>query len=361
MKKKAWIWIAVVAVIGLLVGIAIFQQGNQKPDVEVTTLQEHTIQESFMTTGTLTPADEEAIFLRPEQGELKKVWVKVGDKVSKGDKLVEYKNPAFTTERDQADLQVKSAELKLKQLNTQKSAGASKGTQPTMPPSGENLDQQIQLAKLEVTQAKKQLDIVKTKIANLVVKSKENGVVAQVNEDNSSPANTKPIVVIATVDKLKIKATISEYDALKIKEGQEATVKSDAIPDKTWKASVSQVGLLPENNSAGNVPNEKAQAANYPIELYLNDQVPMKLGSQVVVNIISSSKKAMSVPQTAIQEESSQAYVFVVESGKAIRKPVKLGAKDEKMAEVVSGISATDKVIVKLPSNITSGMDVNSK
>ncbi|MDQ0417123.1 HlyD family secretion protein [Croceifilum oryzae] len=359
MKKKAWIWIAVVAVIGLLVGIAILQQGSQKPDVQVTTLQEHTIQESFMTTGSLTPSDEEAIFLRPEQGELKKVWVKVGDKVSRGDKLLEYKNPAFTTERDQADLQVKSAELKLKQLNTQKSTGS--GTKTNMPPSGENLNQQIELAKLEVSQAKKQLDIVKTKIANLVVKSKENGVVAQVNEDNSSPANTKPIVVIATVDKLKIKATISEYDALKIKEGQEATVKSDAIPDKTWKATVSQVGLLPENNNTSGLPNEKAQAANYPIELALNDQVPMKLGSQVVVNIISSSKKAMSVPQTAVQEDNSQAFVFVVENGKAIRKPVKLGAKDDKMAEVVSGISATDKVIVKLPSNITSGMDVNSK
>ncbi|SDZ16983.1 efflux RND transporter periplasmic adaptor subunit [Thermoactinomyces sp. DSM 45892] len=359
MRKKAWIWAGVVSVIALLVGVAILQKGAKKTDVQVTTLQEYNIQESFMTAGTLTPADEEAIFLRPDQGELKKVWVKVGDKVKRGDKLLEYKNPALTTERDQADLQVKSAELKLKQLTSQK--GASKGVQPTMPPSGENIDQQIQLAKLEVSQAKKQLDIAKTKIANLVVKSKESGVVAQVNEDSSSPTNTKPIVVIATVDKLKIKATISEYDALKVKEGQEATVKSDAIPDKTWKATVSQVGLLPDSNNTSGLPNEKTQAANYPVELYLNDQIPIKLGSQVVVNIISSSKKAMSIPQTAIQEDNSQTFVFVVENGKAIRKPVKLGAKDEKMAEVVSGISATDKVIAKLPSTITSGMDVNLK
>jgi len=61
------------------------------------------------------------------------------------------------------------------------------------------------------------------------------------------------------------------------------------------------------------------------------------------------------VPQSAVLEN---AYVFVVEGGKAVRKDVKLGLENTRMVEVLSGLADGEAVVVEGNYGLEEGAPV---
>nr|WP_258567815.1 efflux RND transporter periplasmic adaptor subunit [Paenactinomyces guangxiensis] len=326
------------------------------------------------TSGTLSAGNQQMVYLQPDRGELKKILVKPGQKVKKGDRLIEYENPTLKGEKEQAELQVQTAKVKLNSLYRQKKqlgkstvtpspnpgqgAPGSPNPDPGMAASKEEIDQQIQLTRLELKQAQKQLELAKSRQNRLFVRAENNGTVVQINENQGAGQSaSEPVVVVADLGQLKVTANISEYDALKVKEGQTAAIKTDALPDKKWSAQVEKIGLLPKKNLAAEAANEDAQVT-YPVELNVKESVPMKLGSRLILEIVTSAAKVKALPQSAIKEQGEQTFVFVVEKGKAVQKTVKVGRSNEQFAEIVSGITADHQVIVNPTSELASGAEV---
>lgn len=372
MKKKVWIGLGVAALIITFITVAVLKQTLSKETVSVTKLGTHNMQETFTTSGVLKAGSQQTVYYQAERGELKKVWVKPGQSVKKGQRLIEYENPQLRAEKEQMEMQIKSAEIKLNHLYRQKKnanasqgsteEGAPAGGMPSMQPSKEELNQQIRLAQLELNQAKEQMKLVNERISHLVVTSKVNGTVVQVDEQaGNTPTFNNPLVVVADLNEFHVTANISEYDVLKVKEGQRVTLQSDALPDQKWTGEVKGVAYLPKQNQLeGATGNDGAQVI-YPIEIKVNEAIPLKIGSKLIVEITTATQQIKGLPQNAVIDQNDESFVFVVENGKAVKKTVKVGKRNDQVVEILSGISPQDQVIVSPPDGLTSGMEVTVK
>jgi len=368
-KKKVWIGFGIAAVIIVFVAVAALKKAQADEPVSVTQLGSHVLKETFTTSGLLEAGSQQAVYFQPERGELEKIWVKPGQKVKKGDRLIEYENPQLLAEKEQAEVQIKTAKVKLRSLYRQKrNAGSASRSvagagQPGMPPTGsskEEINQQIQLTELELEQAEKQLEVAKSRVNNLVVTSKVNGTVVQVDEQaGSSPSATNPVVVVADLSQIRVTANISEYDVLKVKEGQPVKLESDALPDQKWDGVVEQVAFLPKQNQPQGVSGSQDGAqVVYPVKIKVNQSLPVKIGSKLIVEISTSSEQVMGLPQAAVIDQDDQSYVFVVEKGEAVKKPVKVGKRNDQVVQILSGVSPQDDVIVSPPKDLAPGMEV---
>jgi membrane fusion protein, multidrug efflux system len=63
---------------------------------------------------------------------------------------------------------------------------------------------------------------------------------------------------------------------------------------------------------------------------------------------LTSTEPVLAVPQRAVRYEAGAPFVYTLENGKIVRKPVTIGTQieGEGFAEVRSGITAGDKIIV---------------
>ncbi|WP_340084641.1 biotin/lipoyl-binding protein [Siminovitchia sp. FSL H7-0308] len=77
------------------------------------------MQKTVVTPGTLKLESEQYIYDQPEKGEVKEIFVKPGDKLKKGDKLLEYNNQQVKLEKRQHQLQINSIYLELGQIKKQ--------------------------------------------------------------------------------------------------------------------------------------------------------------------------------------------------------------------------------------------------
>ncbi len=94
MKKKIWIGLGVILLIGVMVGTAIYRNADAAIEVTVTQLKKEELNEVILVSGTLQP--EKSFSVYPEVGRgSPELQVKLGDKVKKGTTLVKYENPSF--------------------------------------------------------------------------------------------------------------------------------------------------------------------------------------------------------------------------------------------------------------------------
>lgn len=355
-KKKVWIATGIVTLIVIMVVLSVVN-AKETETVKLTQLKQERIEEKLTLSGTISSTKKQTVYLQPERGELKKVWVKEGQKVQKGTKLIEYENPAIQGERQQANLAAKQARLKIQSLKKQK----SRGERPS-PVAGDqgagSIDDQIKLAQLELEQANKQVQQAKKRQNQLIVTSKQNGVVVKVDENAGSGVNAEPIVVIQDLDSLKVDAKVSEYDVLKVQKDQKVYLLSETLPDRRWTGRVANIGWVPIENQP-QVPSQTQNTeVSYPIEVIADDQLPMKIGAHLIVEIITSSKQAQVLPQAAIKQEGNQSFVFIVKNGKAVKTSVKVGTRNEQWVEIRSGVEKGQKVIQNPSPTLVDGAEV---
>lgn len=358
-KKKVWIGVGILSVIVIMVVVSIFNYSRNET-VKITKLDRQLIEQKLTLSGKIASTKNQMVYLRPEQGELKKIYVKPGQKVKKGSKLLEYESPVIQSEKQQADLAVKQARVKIESLKKQKSRGNNQQSLGGQGVGTGSIDEQIKLAQVELDQAKQQVQLAKKKQNQLIVKSKQNGVVVQVNENAQSGVSSEPVIIIQDTDALKIDAKVSEYDVLKLKKDQKAYIYSEALPDKKWVGKVTHIGLIPveNNNQSLTTLDEENANVNYPIELTTSDKLPLKLGSRVIIEIVTSSHIASALPQSTIKQEGNQSYVFVVKNQKAVKVPVKVGGRNEQWVEILSGVNPGEHIILNPSPTLEDGAEV---
>jgi len=363
--KKKWIIIGVIGIIVLFVGINIWQQSSKK-NIEVNTqkLEKTTMSETVMTPGNLTLEQEQYIYFQPEKGDVDEIFVKEGDTISEGDELLRYENKQLDLDKQQNELQIRSAYLELDKLRKEHEEidkEVDKDSDNEMlKEEHDQIKLQQQLASIDLEQANLQKDSIEAEEASLVVTSDVGGTILSVNEKASSAgeASEQSIIRIGSLDKVLVEGTISEYETLDIEEGQKVTLTSDAVPDEEWEGKVSFIGDLPEEDSPMGMEADDASVL-YPIRITLEDDIDLKPGFNMLIEIVTNEAEVGTVPIAAVQQEDDDNYVYVVEEGKAKRVDVKIGAVDTEKMEIKEGIDVDDDVIVTNVTDITPGMEVS--
>ncbi|MBG9769118.1 efflux RND transporter periplasmic adaptor subunit [Bacillus vallismortis] len=376
--KKVWIGIGIAVLVALFIGINIYRSaapasGSAGQKIEAGGLEEKEISSTVMVPGTLQFSNEQYVFYEADKGTLEDIKVKEGDKVKKGTPLVTYTNEQLSLEKEQNrltaesnQLQIDQIEEKLKALNHKEKELAKqvgkKEAEKQIESERTELQMQKKTTEIELKQTELQRQSLANRVSDLEVKSEIEGTVISVNQEAASKKSDiqEPVIHIGNPKDLVVSGKLSEYDTLKVKKGQKVTLTSDVIQDKTWKGTVSAVGLVPDQQDSTAVQGTE-QAVQYPLQVKIKGDLPEgKPGFKFIMNIETDKRKANTLPSKAVKKEDDQYYVYTVKDGKAKRVDVKIGEVTDDLTEIKEGVSQEDQVILNPSDQLTDGTEVKA-
>lgn len=231
MKKKIGISIAIATVIVIMVTVAVANQSKQTAaGIAVVTAGKEKVADNVMVPGTVILTKRQAIYHSAESGKLKDIYVEPGQVVKEGQILLQYEQPQLSQELKQGKLALESADLRIEQakerissLRKQEKELADKigkdKAEKEFETEMDGLQMELELAEIEREQAELQIDGVEKQIEDLKVLSEFEGTVISVNEQGSGKM-AEPLLVIGQLATMAAEGAVTEYDSIKIKEGQ---------------------------------------------------------------------------------------------------------------------------------------------
>jgi len=172
------------------------------------------------------------------------------------------------------------------------------------------------------------------------VKSPLSGTVGRLYLDKGSTISLEtPVALIARMDQVKVEFSIPEKDMMKVYKEQQARVKVDAYPDRTFNGKVTRLSPVVD-------PVTRSAYAEVTLS---NPDHSLKPGMFAEIDIVVvSSKGAVVVPKEAILEDSDSksSFVFVVEGGSSVKRVIETGISQQGLVEVKSGLTFGEKMVV---------------
>lgn len=183
------------------------------------------------------------------------------------------------------------------------------------------------------------------------LKSPIDGTVIQLDATVGQIASPgKPLLVIADFEPTYFVANIDEGDIARVSPGLETAIVLDAYPDKVLIGEVESIGLVSEATTGGGTA--------FPVKIRLTDHqgATLRVGMNGDADItISVKQSVLSVPIEAVTEREGKEVVFVIENGRVKKRQVVLGLVSDTDYEVVEGLRANEKVVVKDLSELKGG------
>ncbi len=308
---------------------------NNAIPVKIAVLARTRIARTIDYTATVLPFEEVNV-VPSTPGRIDRIYVEVGSKVKKGDKL-------FLMDRTQLH------QLKLQLANQAKDLG--------------RLDTLLQVGSAkqqQYDQMKTQYDVTKTNVdfmeENTLLRAPFDGVVTGKYFENGEMYTGTPttqtgraaVVTVMQTIPLKISLNVSEQYYPLIKNGMNAVVTSDVYGDKKFNAKVYLIS-----------PTVNPATRSFEVELELqNRDNLLKPGMFVRVSMDLGEVETFVVPANTVllQEGTDIRYVFLARGDTAERMEVKLGKRfDDKLEIISSGISEGDKLIIEGQARLVNG------
>lgn len=259
------------------------------------------------------------------------IYVEVGDKVSKGQKLVQMDAASLK----QLKLQLDNQEIEFRRLDELYKVGG--------------------VSKSEWDASKMSLDVKKTSYRNLLentsLLSPISGIITARNYDNGDMYNgNTPVLVVEQIVPVKLLINISENYFSKIKKGSPVKVKFDVFEGEVFNGKISLI-----------YPTINAATRTFPVELVLdNKDMKVRPGMFARVEVNFGSENHVVVPDLAIvkQAGSGDRYVFVYEKGIVHYKKVELGRRMGSEYELISRVDNNSQVVVAGHARLVNGTEV---
>jgi len=151
------------------------------------------------------------------------------------------------------------------------------------------------------------------------------------------PDNPDPLFTISNLSSMWMLADVYESDVPLIKVGQPAEVKVLAYPNEVFKARISYINASVD-------PTTHRVAVRCEVENHGGKLKPEMFATfKILTNSVIQS---LAVRQDAIVRDGDKASVWVAEDGnKFERKQVTTGIQEKGYVQILSGLSAGDKVV----------------
>ena len=352
-----------VALIGGCGKKTVTQEEEVLVPVEIAKTQLADLTHTLNTTGEIIPFAEVAVAPKVS-GRVAAIHVKVGDRVSRGQVLLELDATEARNAKTMAEAGVGVARANLNKAkqgladaeldyNRTKALYDSQAVSKAQFEQAESMLNNarigVELAGEQLKQAEATLQNAEETYNNFTVTSPLSGLVATVNIENGELAGPQAtaltVVELATV---KVKVNLSENAVVSIKKGAEVPVTINSL-NKTLTGTVASVA-----------PKADPATRAFPVEIHLNNKDgDLKAGMVAVLDLQTGlSQGTVTVPVDALLERDGQYWVYVLEDGKAKEVTVKKGITDGQLVEITEGLQEGQDVIVSGNHLVTDGQRV---
>ncbi len=294
------------------VGIALAVEGPAAPVIR--------------TTGTLANKDEFRLSFKVG-GVVKRIAVREGDHVRKGQRLAELEQVEVNAQVEQARQAHEKARRDVER--------------------GERLhaDNVISLEQLQdlrtqtaVTQAALNTAEFNSSYAAIIA-PRDGTVLRRLVEEREVVAAGVPLIVLGAEDRgFVVRAGLADREILQIKLDDRVDVRLDALPGQVLPGRVSEIASAAD-----------PQSGMFKVEVTLDSDLPLKSGLLAKVEVVPASAAASArvhVPIAAIVAgEGLRASVFVFDAGVARRRDVSVAFIEGEGVALSSGVAAGERVI----------------
>lgn len=163
-----------------------------------------------------------------------------------------------------------------------------------------------------------------------------------------------PILVVSGGDAgWRLRATVADRDGLRLRVGDHASVRIDAIGGRAWPATVSRIGGEADAASGG-----------IAVDLALSgptgeEAAALRSGLVASARIDASADAGLAVPTSALVAiEDGRGRVFVVREGRALPIDLRLGEVGSDHVRVLEGLDADDAVVVEGAAYLAEGTPI---
>ncbi len=396
-KRKTILVVAAALVLAALVAINLGAKRGKRVEVEVSATGRRDVAKVVTASGEIQPkrrVDVSATTI----GRVTRLAVVEGQRVKKGDFLLEIDPEPYETTVEQLQAAVRGADatLDLEKAALRKAEYdfdrarqlGEKGfmSETEIKDAQASLDMaraRVQSAEEMHAQALANLRRARHDLRQVRIVAEMAGVITALNVEEGESAIMGTInnpgtvlLTIADLSEMEAEVRVDETEVVLVHPGQDATVRLDAQPDTTYRGNVTEVG-----NSALRVQVGMGQeSVDFKVVVAINDSIPnIRPGLSASVDIaVAKEKKALAVPiqcltvrdparlarerrrggkdaeagDTALADTASAddkprevEGVFVVEDGVARFRPVRVGIAGQSHFVVLSGLKEGEQVV----------------
>jgi RND family efflux transporter MFP subunit len=220
----------------------------------------------------------------------------------------------------------------------------------------------IEYAQQQITVAERQVEMQKTNLDDTIIRAPFAGMV--ISKDAQPGEMISPVSAgggftrtgigtIVDMASLEIEVDVSEAYINRVKDGQKVEATLDAYPD--WQIPAHVITTI---------PSADRQKATVKVRIgfeHLDPRILPDMG--VKVSFLAdapapgqaSAAPRIIVPKAAVRASDGKSIVFVLKDDRVERRAVGVGIENGDQVELVSGVSAGERVVVEGPPTLKDG------
>ena len=392
-KKKIIIFGSIGLLVALFIIITLIGSGKEEIVlVQTEKVEKRNITQTVTATGNIDP--EFKVIITPAVTvEIINLPVKEGDKVKKGDLLIQIKGDQYQAQKDrlEANLKASEATLKIREAELNKlslefdrakelhSKGlASDSEFETAQSNYESAKASYEQAQANVLQSKAQLREVLETLYKTTIYAPMAGTVTQLNVQlgdrvlGSGFSQGTNIMTVSNLGSMQAVVDVDENDVVLVSIGDTATIKVDAFGDREFRGMVTEIG----NSALSSGVGTQEQVVNFEVKINFFDlddnlrpgmSCNADIQTETVENVISVPIQSVTTRENVkmsgkdmkdstknenkdnnemtMDNKGPTEVVFIVKNGTAKVVPVKTGISDDNYLQIKEGLEGGESVV----------------
>jgi membrane fusion protein (multidrug efflux system) len=279
---------------------------------------------AYYSSTTTLEAENQARVVSKVSGIIEKIHVEEGDFVEAG-------QPLAKLEKDQYRLELNRAEALLKQRENEYTRKKELYERNVI--SAEDFEN----AKYTFEDQQAAYELAKLNLAHTTITAPIDGVISQRSiKTGNMLSNNEETFTITDLDPLLAVLHVPEHELSKLKVGQTALLRADAMPEQTFEGEILRLS-----------PTVDAATGTFKVTVAVSDETyKLKPGMFGRIRILYDvHENTLQIPKSAVISEDDREHVFVVRDQQAFRKKISTGYSEEDMVEIVDGLQPDEMVV----------------
>ncbi len=338
----------VCAAIAILLGCRGGEPAEVAPMMKV---KRSSIERIVVATGTIEPEHE--VEVRPRiSGIVEKIYVEAGDRVEKGQPLLEIERELLEVQAREAEAKLEGARVEARYAriaHTRALALHREGAAAER--DREDAGQRLESALARISEVKAVVDSLEVQLRYATVTSPFAGKVLDVLVEEGSAVSSviavtggTPLLSLAAADTLHLKGLIDENEVARVRLDQPVRIRTEAFGDRIFEGRVREIAPLGER---------KENVTYFEVEIEITDPDssllrPRMSGDGEIVT--ETLEAALVIPETALLYDGPQIYVEVrgdgAEPGRFERRDISIGVIEGDRVQVVEGLEEGEEVLL---------------
>lgn len=306
-------------------------------------------------TGKALPKQQSTLSLGVS-GMVKKIAVKRGDRVKKGDVLLKLDRVAYQLRIAQAEAALAGASAQQELMKTETvrlDQLLREGAAPSA--SKDELTAQYRSVDAQASAARSALKLAKNAFKNSVLRAPFDGVVSDILVELGEQAQSTPptkLMTIVDADTLEVQVFLPEDASSQVRTGDTAAITIDSADVQTEGEIV----------FVSDVITQGARTFEVRIKVDNKDHL-IKGGAFARVHLKRKvEKKTLFAPVDSIQRDrNNKPYVFVAVNKTAQQRFVQLGVVEGARVQIIKGVNAGEQLVISALGTLSDGQKISVK